>query len=243
MIFFFFESSLFLLFLLINIWGLGKKKFYASFSMFFFTLFGSVLLLAGILILFSIFKTTDIRVLLMEKLDLEIQKILSILFFFGFAVKVPMLPFYSWLPEAHVEAPAIGSVLLASILLKVSTFAMIRFMLPLFGDGIRYFFTFFSIFCLLSIIIACFLAAGQTDIKKIIAYSSIVHMNYIVLGLISYDINAIIGSVFYMVAHAFTSAGLFFIVGILYDQYGSRELVNFNNMNFYSPFLSFFFYI
>ena len=201
------------------------------------------MLITGILILLFIFKTTDIQAFIDGEIRFRNQKILSILFFFGFAVKVPMLPFYSWLPEAHVEAPAVGSVLLASILLKISTYGLMRFVLPLLNDGFRFFFSFFSIFCLLSIIIAACLAVIQTDIKKIIAYSSIMHMNYIILGLISYDVNAIMGSVFYMAAHAFTSAGLFFIMGILYDYYGSRELLNFNNINFYNPLASFFFYV
>jgi NADH-quinone oxidoreductase subunit M len=142
-----------------------------------------------------------------------------------------------------VEAPAVGSVLLASILLKVSVYGLLRFVIPLVNEAIVFFFSFFSIFCLLSIIIAAFLAIIQTDIKKIIAYSSISHMNYIVLGLLSNDVSSIVGSIYYMVAHAFISAGLFFLIGSIYDQYGSRELLNFNSVNFYNPTITFFFFI
>lgn len=133
--------------------------------------------------------------------------------------------------------------MLASILLKVGTYGLLRFILPILNDGIQYFFSFFAVFCLLSIILSSLTAMVQTDMKKIIAYSSIAHMNYIMLGLISGDYVIIIGSIFYMVSHAFTSAGLFFLIGIIYDNFGSRDLLNFNNISFYNPLISFYFFI
>jgi NADH-quinone oxidoreductase subunit M len=175
-----------------------------------------------------------------EKLDIQTQKVLVILFFFGFAVKIPILPFYSWLPEAHVEAPALGSVLLASIMLKVGAYGLIRFMLPLFKEAIMYYYYFFAIFCVLSIIVSSILAIGQIDMKKIIAYSSIAHMNYIVIALLGMEVNSIAGSILYLVSHAFTSAGLFFIIGYLYEKYGTRNILSLNSLYNTDPSLAFF---
>jgi NADH-quinone oxidoreductase subunit M len=132
---------------------------------------------------------------------------------------------------------------LAGILLKVGAYGFLRFLVPLLKDGITYYFTFFSIFCILSILFSSLAAIVQTDMKKIVAYSSIAHMNYIMLGLMTYEINAVMGSILYLIAHGFISSGLFFLIGYLYDNYGSRDIQNFNSIQTFDPLFAFYFFI
>lgn len=242
--FFFFECSLMPLYFLLIILGKGaKKKHFASLLLVFYTLSGSIFLLLAILILLFKVKHADFKILNFEQIDFNTQIVLFIFFILGFSVKVPMFPFHSWLPEAHVEASTPLSILLASIFLKVATYGILKIVVFNFFLSIIYMYSLIFYFCLISILLASFIVLSQTDIKKIIALSSIIHMNYIIIGLLSCDPKAILGSIIYMFSHAFVSTGLFYIVGVLYDNKGTRDLFNFNNNIKYSQnFFFIFFY-
>jgi proton-translocating NADH-quinone oxidoreductase chain M len=161
----------------------------------------------------------------------------------AFAVKVPMFPAHIWLPEAHVEAPTVGSVLLAGVLLKLGIFAFLRFLLPLFPSETQYFSPLVLIFALLGIIYVSLTTIRQIDLKKIIAYASVAHMNYVVLGIFSTNILSVAGSVFLMLGHGIVSAGLFFMVGFLYDRYKTRNIRYYRGLVSLMPLYSFFFFI
>jgi len=219
-----------------------KKKYYASFSLVFFTLTGSIFLLFSIICLFSFSNTCDFKHLNFEFLDFNTQLILFISFLLGFAVKVPIFPFYSWLPEAHVEASTSVSILLAAIFLKVATYGLLKIVIFNFFLPINYAYSLLVYFSLVSILFASFLALIQTDLKKIVALSSIIHMNYIVIGLFSLDAKATVASIIYMFSHAFVSSGLFYLIGLIYENTGTRDLLNFSNKIKYSQNFFFFFF-
>jgi len=219
-----------------------KKKYYASFSLVFFTLTGSIFLLFSIICLFSFSNTCDFKHLNFEFLDFNTQLILFISFLLGFAVKVPIFPFYSWLPEAHVEASTSVSILLAAIFLKVATYGLLKIVIFNFFLPINYAYSLLVYFSLVSILFASFLALIQTDLKKIVALSSIIHMNYIVIGLFSLDAKATVASIIYMFSHAFVSSGLFYLIGLIYENTGTRYLLNFINKIKYSQNIFFFFF-
>ena len=242
----FFESILIPMFLIIGIWGSRRRKIRASYLLFFYTLFGSVLMLIGIMSIYIEVGTTDYQTLLLADFDKEKQKFLWLAFFLSFASKIPMAPLHIWLPEAHVEAPTTGSVILAGILLKMGSYGFIRFSLPLFPFASLYFTPLIYTIGLLSIIYTSLTAIRQTDLKRIIAYASIAHMNLIMLGLFSLNIQGIEGSLIQMISHGIVSSALFLCVGIVNDRYHTRLLKYYSGLvlimpNFVSIFLLFMF--
>jgi proton-translocating NADH-quinone oxidoreductase chain M len=218
----FFESVLIPMFLIIGIWGSRERKIKASYMFFMYTLAGSLFMFIAILHIFLTIGTTDYQLLYYCNFNFTYEKLYWLAFFLSFAVKVPMLPFHLWLPEAHVEAPTSGSVLLAGILLKLGSYGMIRFLIPLFPKASIYFAPYVLILCLISITYASLTAIRQMDLKKIIAYASVAHMNFIVMGLFSFTIQGIEGGIIQMISHGLVSSGLFFSIGCLYDRYHSR---------------------
>ena len=222
----FFESVLIPMFLIIGIWGSRERKIKASYLFFMYTLAGSLFMFIAIIHLFLTIGTTDYQILYYSNFNYTYEKFYWLAFFLSFAVKVPMLPFHVWLPEAHVEAPTAGSVLLAGVLLKLGSYGMIRFLIPLFPKATVYFTPYVLVLCLISITYASLTAIRQTDLKKIIAYASVAHMNFIVLGLFSLTIQGLEGSIIQMISHGLISSGLFFSIGCLYDRYHSR-LINY----------------
>nr|YP_010394621.1 NADH dehydrogenase subunit 4 [Plasmopara halstedii]DAZ89058.1 TPA_asm: NADH dehydrogenase subunit 4 [Plasmopara halstedii] len=218
----FFESVLIPMFLIIGIWGSRERKIKASYLFFIYTLSGSLFMFIAIIHLFLTVGTTDYQILYYSNFDFSYEKLYFLAFFISFAVKVPMLPFHIWLPEAHVEAPTAGSVLLAGILLKLGSYGMIRFLVPLFPKASFYFTPYVLILCLISVIYASLTAIRQTDLKRIIAYASVAHMNFIILGIFSLTIQGLEGSIIQMISHGLVSSGLFFSIGCLYDRYHTR---------------------
>jgi proton-translocating NADH-quinone oxidoreductase chain M len=210
------------MFLIIGIWGSRERKIKASYMFFMYTLAGSLFMFIAILHIFLTIGTTDYQLLYYCNFNFTYEKLYWLAFFLSFAVKVPMLPFHLWLPEAHVEAPTSGSVLLAGILLKLGSYGMIRFLIPLFPKASIYFAPYVFILCLISITYASLTAIRQMDLKKIIAYASVAHMNFIVMGLFSFTIQGIEGSIIQMISHGLVSSGLFFSIGCLYDRYHYR---------------------
>lgn len=220
----FFESVLIPMFLLIGSWGSRERKMNAAYYLVIYTIFGSFFLLFAIFYLYVLTGSTDYVVLENLLLDKDHQMRLWVCFFIPFAIKVPMFPFHIWLPEAHVEAPTVGSVILASLLLKLGTYGFLRFTLPLFGYANMYFLPFIYLLAILGIVFASFSAIRQRDLKKIVAYSSVAHMSFTVLGLFSYTYQGIDGAIYLMLAHGFVSAALFFCIGFLYDRLQTRDI-------------------
>ena len=219
----FFEAGLIPMFLIIGIWG-GKRRIYASFKFFLYTLFGSVLMLVAIMAMYWTAKTTDIPTLLTFKFPVQMQTWLWIGFFASFAVKMPMWPLHTWLPDAHVEAPTAGSVILAAILLKMGGYGFIRFSLPMFPNASAYFAPFMFSLSLGAIVYTSLVALVQEDVKKLIAYSSVAHMGYVTLGIFTLTPQGIEGAMFQMVSHGIVSAALFLSVGVIYDRMHTREI-------------------
>ena len=223
MFYLFFEGVLIPMFLIIGIWG-GPRRVYAAFKFFLYTLAGSVLMLVCIMFLYLKAGTTDILVLSKFNLLPEYQFWLFIGFFASFAVKVPMWPVHTWLPDAHVEAPTAGSMILAGVLLKMGGYGFIRFSLPMFPDASVYFAPFIFILSIIAIIYTSFVALAQTDMKKLIAYSSVAHMGFVTIGIFTINEQGITGAMFQMISHGLISAALFFCVGIVYDRLHTREI-------------------
>lgn len=218
----FFESILIPMFLMIGIWGSRQRKILASYYFFLYTLVGSIVMLFGIIYVIVQIGTTDYEVLLISNFNEFEQKLLWFSFFLSFASKIPMMPFHLWLPEAHVEAPTPGSVLLAGILLKLGSYGFIRFSLPLFPNASFFFSPLVFTIVVLSIVYASFTAIRQTDFKRIIAYTSIAHMNVVVLGIFSFNVVGIEGAVFQSLSHGFVASALFLVIGVVYDRYKTR---------------------
>jgi len=239
----FFEAVLIPMFLIIGIWGSRERKIRAVYLFFFYTLCGSILLLVGIFYIYVYVGTCNVEYLSYIKISLREQKVLWAAFFLSFASKIPMFPFHIWLPEAHVEAPTVGSVLLAGILLKLGVYGFLRYSLVLFPYASLYFSPLVYTFSLIGIISASFCAIRQTDLKRIIAYSSIAHMNLIVLGIFSFNLIGLEGSILQSISHGFVSGGLFFLIGILYDRYHSRFLQYYGGIVHFMPVYSSFFLI
>jgi len=217
----FFEGGLIPMFLIIGIWG-GSKRVYSAFKFFLFTLLGSVLMLVAIISIYWMNGTTDIVELYNLGIDTKYQNLLWLAFFSSFAVKTPMWPVHTWLPDAHVEAPTAGSVLLAAILLKMAGYGFIRFSIGLFPHASEYFVPLIYVLSLIAIIYTSFVALMQDDMKKLIAYSSVAHMGYVTLGIFTFTKQGIEGSIIQMISHGLVSAALFLCVGVVYDRMHSR---------------------
>jgi len=222
----FFEATLIPMFLVIGIWG-GENRIYAAYKFFIYTLAGSVLFLIAIISIYLIFGTTDIFVLsfhLKKILPLGIQQLMFAAFFLSFAVKVPMFPFHTWLPDAHVQAPTAGSIILAGILIKLGAFGMLRFLLPFFPLAAHSFAVPIMILSVIAIIYGSLVALMQEDIKKMIAYSSVAHMGFVTLGIFSFTKQGIDGAVMQMISHGLVSGALFLCVGVIYDRLHTKKI-------------------
>ena len=241
--FVFFEISLIPIYFLVLIWGSRERRVRASYLISIYTLLGSIFMFFNILYIYSKTGTTDYELLLNVHFSLEDQLFLWITFFIAFASKIPVFPLHIWLPEAHVEAPTIGSVMLAVLLLKLGTYGIIRFSLPLFPEGTIYFAPFVAIFAVLGIVYTCLTAIRQIDLKKIIAYSSVGHMNIVLLGIISGNTEALQGAIFQMLSHGVVSGALFFGVGVIYERYSVRSIKYFGGLAFFCPLFAIIFLI
>ena len=239
----FFEAGLIPMFLIIGIWG-GPKRVYSAFKFFLFTLLGSVLMLVAIISIYWITGTTDIVEIINEiKIPKEYQYLLWLAFFSSFAVKMPMWPVHTWLPDAHVEAPTAGSVILAAILLKMAGYGFLRFSIPMFPIASDYFTPFIFVLSIVAIIYTSLVALMQDDMKKLIAYSSVAHMGYVTLGIFTFTKYGVEGGMFQMISHGLISAALFLCVGVLYDRTHSRMISDYGGVVDYLPKFSFIFII
>jgi proton-translocating NADH-quinone oxidoreductase chain M len=218
----FFESVLIPMFLIIGVWGSRERKIRAAYQFFLYTLFGSVLMLLAILLIHFQTGTTDYQILLATEFSEKRQLLLWLAFFASFAVKVPMVPVHIWLPEAHVEAPTAGSVILAGILLKLGTYGFLRFSIPMFPEATLFYTPLIYTRSVIAIIYASLTTLRQVDLKKIIAYSSVAHMNYVTLGIFSLNLQGIEGSLLLMFSHGLVSSALFLCVGCLYERSHTR---------------------
>jgi len=225
----FFEGGLIPMFLIIGIWG-GSKRVYSAFKFFLFTLLGSVLMLIAIISIYWIVGTTDVVKLLDIRIPQDYQYFLWLAFFSSFAVKLPMWPFHTWLPDAHVEAPTAGSVILAAILLKMAGYGFIRFSLGLFPVASDYFTPLIFALSIVAIIYTSLIALMQDDMKKLIAYSSVAHMGFVTIGIFSLTQQGLEGSIIQMLSHGLISAALFLCVGILYDRLHSRMISSYGGV-------------
>ncbi len=219
----FFEACLIPMFLIIGVWG-GPRRVYATFKFFLYTLSGSVLMLIAIIYIYIITGTTNIVELNGYPFDYSIQTWLWLAFFISFAVKMPMFPVHTWLPDAHVEAPTAGSVILAGVLLKMGGYGLLRFSIPLFPVGSFVFMDFVFVLSIIAIIYTSFIAIAQEDIKKLIAYSSVAHMGFVTMGIFTFTDQGIQGGIFQMLSHGLISSALFLSVGVVYDRLHTREI-------------------
>mgnify|MGYP001420043284 FL=1 len=238
----FFEAGLIPMFLIIGVWG-GPRRVYSAFKFFLFTLLGSVLMLAAIIVIYWLTGTTDITQIYEIKIPEEYQYVLWLAFFSSFAVKMPMWPVHTWLPDAHVEAPTAGSVILAAILLKMAGYGFLRFSIPMFPVASEYFTPFIFTLSIIAIIYTSLVALMQDDMKKLIAYSSVAHMGYVTLGIFTLTKQGIEGSIYQMISHGLISAALFLCVGVVYDRLHSRMISTYGGLVNYLPKYSFLFLI
>ncbi len=237
----FFESVLIPMFVIVGVWGSRQRKIHAAYQFFFYTLLGSILMLLGIIVIYFHTGTTDIQILSYSNFSEYRQLFLWLAFFASFSVKVPMVPFHIWLPEAHVEAPTAGSVILAGILLKLGTYGIIRFMLPFFPYATLYFTPLVMTMCVIGIIYSSLTTIRQIDLKKIIAYSSVAHMNFALLGLFTNNSLGIEGSLYLMLGHGIVSSALFLCIGVVYDRYHTRNILYYGGLVTVMPIFSVFF--
>ncbi len=231
----FFEGGLIPMFLIIGVWG-GKRRIYASYKFFLYTLLGSVLLLLALMAMYWSAGTTDITVLLNHKFSSEAMSFLGytipggmqtwlwLAFFASFAVKMPMWPVHTWLPDAHVEAPTAGSVVLAGILLKMGGYGFLRFSIPMFPVASQLLASFVFTLSVIAVVYASLVALAQKDMKKLIAYSSVAHMGFVTLGIFTFTAQGIQGGIFQMLSHGIVSAALFLCVGVIYDRTHTRDI-------------------
>ena len=225
----FFEGVLIPMFLIIGIWG-GANRVYAAFKFFLYTLTGSVLLLVAIMVIYFDAETTDIVRLIGIGFDPELQIWLWLAFFASFAVKVPMWPVHTWLPDAHVEAPTAGSVILAGVLLKMGAYGFLRFSLPMLPVASEFFAPFVYTLSIIAIIYTSLVALAQEDMKKLIAYSSVAHMGFVTIGIFTVQTQGVEGAIVQMLSHGVISAALFLCVGVVYDRLHSREIARYGGL-------------
>ncbi len=230
----FFEAGLIPMFIIIGVWG-GPNRVYAAFKFFLYTLLGSVLMLIAIIAMILVAKTTDVTVLLTYDFPPGMQTWLWLAFFASFAVKMPMWPVHTWLPDAHVQAPTAGSVILAGVLLKMGGYGFIRFSLPMFPDASHAFAPLVFVLSIIAIIYTSLVAFRQTDMKKLIAYSSVAHMGFVTLGIFSMNFIGLQGAMFQMISHGVVSAALFLVVGVIYDRMHTREIAAYGGLVRYMP--------
>ena len=232
----FFEAVLIPMYLIIGIWG-GKERIYAAYKFFLYTLAGSVLFLLAVLYLYFVFGTTDIPTLMEQApgLGLSVQQYLWLAMFISFAVKVPMWPVHTWLPDAHVQAPTAGSVILAGILLKLGGYGFLRFSLPMLPDASHALADLVLVLSVVAVVYTSLVALMQEDMKKLIAYSSVAHMGLVTIGIFSFNQQAVEGAMIQMVSHGIVSAALFLCVGVLYDRLHTREIARYGGVTNIMP--------
>jgi NADH-quinone oxidoreductase subunit M len=240
--YFFFEGGLIPMFLIIGVWG-GPRRVYASFKFFLYTLLGSVLMLLAIMAMYWEAGTTDIPTLLHHSFPLSLQKWAWFAFLASFAVKLPMWPVHTWLPDAHVEAPTAGSVILAAILLKLGGYGFLRFSLPMFPDASAQLAPLIYALSVVAIIYTSLVALVQEDMKKLIAYSSVAHMGFVTMGLFAVTAQGVAGGIFQMLSHGIVSAALFLCVGIVYDRMHTREIAAYGGLVNRMPLYAFVFMV
>jgi len=225
----FFEGVLIPMFLIIGVWG-GPRRVYAAFKFFLYTLAGSVLMLIAVLTLYVVVGTTDIPTLMQAEIDPTLQYWLWLAFFASFAVKVPMWPLHTWLPDAHVEAPTAGSVILAGVLLKMGAYGFLRFSLPMLPEASMFFQPLIFSLSVVAIIYTSLVALAQEDMKKLIAYSSVAHMGFVTIGIFTVTIQGVEGALFQMLSHGIISSALFLCVGVVYDRIHSRDITRYGGL-------------
>ncbi len=238
----FFEAGLIPMYLIIGIWG-GANRIYASYKFFLYTLLGSVLMLIAMLWMAQQAGTTDIPTLMQYDYAPEAQVWLWIAFFASFAVKMPMWPVHTWLPDAHVQAPTAGSVILAGVLLKMGGYGFIRFLLPMFPEGTAYWFWLVMGLSMIAVVYASLVALVQSDMKKLIAYSSVAHMAFVTIGLLAFNRQGIEGAMLVMLSHGLVSGALFLCVGVVYDRLHTREIGRYGGLADTMPHYALFFMI
>ena len=236
----FFEGTLIPMFLLIGVWG-GPRRVYSAFKFFLFTLFGSVLLLLAILAMYYVAGTTDIPTLMATDFPVDMQYWLWLGLFASFAVKVPMWPVHTWLPDAHVEAPTAGSMVLAGVLLKYGAYGFIRFSLPILPEATAFFTPLIFALSVIAVIYTSLVALAQEDMKKLIAYSSVAHMGFVTIGIFSLNTQGIEGALLVMLSHGVVSAALFLCVGVIYDRCHSRDIAHYGGLVHRMPVYAFIF--
>jgi NADH-quinone oxidoreductase subunit M len=219
----FFEGVLIPMFIIIGVWG-GARRVYAAFKFFLYTLLGSVLMLIAMLTMYFTAGTTDVPTLMAFKFAADIQPWLWLAFFASFAVKVPMWPVHTWLPDAHVEAPTAGSVILAGVLLKMGGYGFLRFSIPMFPEATEMFAPLVFTLSIVAVIYTSLVALAQEDLKKLIAYSSVAHMGFVTIGMFTLNEQGVQGSIFQMLSHGIVSGALFLCVGVIYDRMHTREI-------------------
>jgi proton-translocating NADH-quinone oxidoreductase chain M len=237
-----FESIAIPMFIIIGLWGARIRKVHAAYKFFLYTIGGSIFMFLGFLICFLNWGSTDILLWLKQEISPRRQILLFLCFFLSFAIKVPMVPFHIWLTEAHVEAPAAGSVILAGILLKLGGYGILRFLLPVLPYGAVYFSPFVLLFSIISLFFASITALRQIDLKKIIAYSSVAHMNLVNIGFFSFNLQGFEGGLFLMLSHGLVSSALFFCIGVIYDRFRTRILKYFGGLGQFLPLFAFLFF-
>jgi len=238
----FFEGGLITMFLIIGVWG-GVRRVYSAFKFFLYTLLGSVLMLLAMLAMYFQAGTADIPTIMATTFDSDVQKWLWLAFFASFAVKMPMWPVHTWLPDAHVEAPTAGSVILAGVLLKMGGYGFLRFSLPMFPEASVYFTPLIFTLSVIAVIYTSLVALMQEDMKKLIAYSSVAHMGFVTIGIFALNDQGIEGSIVQMLSHGVVSAALFLVVGVVYDRLHSREIARYGGLVHRMPKYAFFFMV